>query len=202
MIRYLLCHDKARARVRAQIVATLEAELESSQITERHIRKSCKLLSQPGYARYLKELKGGGLRIDRSKIRQEARLDGKTVIMTNELKLPAGELVQGYHNLYLVERAFRSMKSILEIESVYHRTKERITSHVHLCVLAYLLTRLVENRSGESWELTHERLEQISLSRLETDRATVLKTKRLTAEETSLLKRCGVAIPPRILRIT
>ncbi|MCK4393336.1 IS1634 family transposase, partial [Candidatus Bipolaricaulota bacterium] len=205
-IRYLLCHDEARAaheaRVRGQIVATLEAELEGSRMKERHTRKSCKLLSQLGYARYLKELKGGGLRVDRSKVRQEARLDGKTVLMTNDLKLPAEELVQGYHDLWLAERAFRSMKSILEIEPVYHRTKERITSHVHLCVLAYLLTRLVENRSGESWELVRERLNQISLTGLKTERATVLKTKELNAEERSFLKRCGVGPPPRILRIT
>jgi len=205
-IRYLLCHNEARAaheaRVRGQIVATLEAELEGSRTKERHTRKSCKLLSQPGYARYLKELNGGGLRVDRSKVRQEARLDGKTVIMTNDLKLPAGELVQGYHDLWLAERAFRSMKSILEIEPVYHRTKERVTSHVHLCVLAYLLTRLVENRSGESWELVRERLNQISLTGLKTERATVLKTKELNAEERSFLKRCGVESPPRILQIT
>jgi transposase len=182
-------------------VAALEAELKGSRVLERHTRKSCNLLSQPGYARYLRELKGGGLRLDRTKIRREQRLDGKTVIMTNELELPAEELVQGYHDLYLIERAFRSMKSLLEIEPVYHRTTERITAHVHLCVLAYLLTRLVENRTGESWELTWERLKQISLSRLETNRATVLKTKRLTTEEASFLKRCGVEAPPRILRI-
>jgi len=204
-VRYLLCRDEVQAahdaRVRTQIVAALEAELKGSRVLERHIRKSCKLLSRPGYARYLKELKGGGLRLARTKIRREQRLDGKTVLMTNELELPAEELVQGYHDLYLIERAFRSMKSVLEIEPVYHRTPKRITSHVHLCVLAYLLTRLTENRAGESWELTRERLEQISLSRLETDRTTVLKTKRLTAEETSFLKRCGVNTPPRILRI-
>ena len=204
--RYLLCRDEARAardaRVRAQLVAALEAELEGSRTRKQHTRKSCNLLSQPGYARYLTELKSGGLRLDRTKIRREALLDGKTVIMTNELKLPAEELVRGYHDLWRIERAFRSMKSLLEIEPVYHRTPERITSHVHLCVLAYLLTRLVENRTGESWELTRERLEQISLSQIETDRATILKTKRLTAEETSFLQRCGVNTPPRILRIT
>ena len=205
MIRYLLCHNEARAvrdaRVRAQIVATLEAELEGSRIKERHTRKGYNLLSQPGYARYLKELKSGGLRLDRAKIRREARLDGKTVLMTNDLKLPAKELVQGYHDLWLVERAFRSMKSVLEIEPVYHRTPERIASHVHLCVLAYLLTRLVENRTGESWELARERLNQISLTGLKTERATVLKTKELNTDERSFLKRCGVDAPPRILRI-
>jgi len=147
------------------------------------------------------ELKSGGLRLDRSKIRREARLDGKTVLMTNDLKLPAEELVQGYHDLWLVERAFRSMKSILEIEPVYHRTPERITSHVHLCVLAYLLTRLVENRTGESWELARERLNQISLTGLKTERATVLKTKELNADERSFLNRCGADAPPKVLAI-
>ena len=205
MIRYLLCHNEARAahdaRVRAQIVATLEAELAGSRVKERHTRKSCHLLSQPGYARYLKELKSGGLRLDRAKIRQEGRLDGKTVLMTNDFKLPVAELVQGYHDLWLAERAFRSMKSILEIEPVYHRTPERITSHVHLCVLAYLLTRLVENRTGASWELARERLNQISLTGLKTERATVLKTKGLDADERSFLKRCGVEAPPKVLAI-
>ena len=200
-IRYLLCHNEARAardaRVRAQIVAELEAELAGSRIKERHTRKGYRLLSQPGYARYLKELKGGGLRLDRAKIRREARLDGKTVLMTNDLKLPAADLVRGYHDLWLAERAFRSMKSVLEIEPVYHRTPERITSHVHLCVLAYLLTRLVENRTGESWELARERLNQISLTAIKTERATVFKTKELNADERSFLKRClgGVVSP-------
>jgi len=75
---------------------------------------------------------------------------------SQELKSPAIPGRFSYHDLWLAERAFRSMKSILEIEPVYHRTPERITSHVHLCVLTYLLTRLVENRTGESWELARE----------------------------------------------
>lgn len=102
--------------------------------------------------------------------------------------------------MYLAERAFRSMKSVLAIEPVYHRT-ERITAHVHLCMLAYLLTRVVENRTGESWELLGEKLERLSLAELETDRATVLKTKRLTASEADIFKSCGVGPPPKIVTI-
>jgi len=84
--------------------------LAGSRVKEGHTRKGYHLLSRPGYARYLRELKGGSLRLDRSKIRREARLDGKTVLMTNDFKLPAEELVQGYHDMWLVKRAFRSMK--------------------------------------------------------------------------------------------
>jgi len=89
------------------------------------------------------------------------------------------------------------MKSVLDIEPVYHRTPERITAHVHLCVLAYLLCRVVENRTGESWKL----LPQISLSQIETERATVLQTKRLRPSEQELFKNGGVTPPPRIVGI-
>ena len=55
----------------------------------------------------------------------------------------------------------------------------------------------MENRTGESWELARERLHQISLTGLKTERATVLKTKELNADERSFLNRClgGVVSP-------
>jgi hypothetical protein len=79
----------------------------------------------------------GELQIDWAKVRTEENLDGKYVLVTNELELPAEELAQGYRQLYLVERAFRSMKRVLEIEPVYYWTMERTIDHVYLCVLAY-----------------------------------------------------------------
>lgn len=205
-VRYLLCRDEKRAardaEVRRAIVERLGAELGGSRSQEHHTRKSCNLLSHPGYARYLRELKGGGLRLDWGAIRREERLDGKWVLMTNELELPAEELVLGYRELWQVERAFRSMKSVLEIEPVYHRIPERIIAHVHLCVLAQLLTKVVENRTQESWELARERLERISLLRIEGGQAAVLEAKRLTAGEQEFLKKCGVAPPPRIVELS
>ncbi len=206
-VRYLLCRDEARARhdarTREQILERLERELATHKgATERHTKKSCELMSKSGYPRYLRELKDGGLRIDRTAIAAEARLDGKSVLMTNDLDLPAEELVAGYRDLWRAERAFRSMKSVLEIEPVFHRTPERITAHVHLCVLAYLLTKVVENRTGESWEQARERLERITLTKIESERATVLQTTRLGAQEKAFLNGCGVAEPPRILQLT
>lgn len=141
------------------------------------------------------------MRIDRAKVKAEERLDGKYALVTNELELPAEELVRGYRDMWRAERAFRSMKSLLDIEPVHHRTEERIVAHVHLCVLAYLLCRVAEARAGASWERLWEQLDEISLTRLETERATVLQTKRLTAAEQDLFKRCRVVPPPRILSI-
>lgn len=204
-VRYLLCRDTGRAaedaQVREEILARLEAELEGSRTAEAHTRKACDLLSKAGYARYLRETASGGLRIDRSAVRRDERLDGKYVLMTNDLDTPAEELVAGYRDMWRVERAFRSMKTALAIEPVYHRKPTRITSHAHLCVLAYLLIRVAENRTAEGWKLLREQLERISLSRIEMGRTVVYRTKRLTGAERRLWKRCQLAPPPETLRI-
>jgi transposase len=94
------------------------------------------------------------------------------------------------------------MKSVLDLEPVQHRTPERITAHVHVCVLAYLLVRLAENRAQQGWEQIREQVERISLTELTTDRASALQTKSLTQAERDLLNCCKAPLPPQILQIT
>jgi transposase len=205
-VRYLLCRDTDRAAedraVRREIVARLEAELEGSRTASAHTRKACKLLARKGYARYLRETDSGGLEIDRASVKADERFDGKYVLMTNELDLEAGELVLGYRDMWRAERAFRSMKSVLRIEPVHHREERRIVAHAHLCVLAYLLMRIAENRSGESWPLLREKLERVSVGRIETDHATLFRVKRLKDSESKIWNSCGVETPPKTLQVT
>lgn len=66
------------------------------QTSQEHTQKAWDLLSKSGYARYLRELKSGGLKIDRGTVRWHERLDGKYVLMTNDLETPAEEPVLGY----------------------------------------------------------------------------------------------------------
>jgi len=207
-VRYLLCHSAARAkrdvRTRTAVLERLKAKLADKRkgAASGDTRASHALLSTPGYARYLVKTAEGKLRIDPAKVAAAARHDGKYVLMTNELDLPAEELVLGYRDLWRAECAFRSMKSVLDLEPVQHRTPERITAHVHVCVLAYLLARIAENRAQIGWELIRERLERVSLTELTTDRASVFQTKALTKEERDLLNCCKVAPPPKILQVT
>ena len=198
-IRYLLCRDTDRAgedaQVRKEILTRLEEELQGGA-SEAHTRKACDLLTTSGYRRYLRELESGGLTIDRGAVRRDERLDGKYVLMTNDLETPADELALGYRDMWRAERAFRSMKTGLDIEPVYHRKPRRVTAHAHLCVLAYLLTRLAEERTGTSWTLLREELERVSLSEVELSEATVYRRKQLTGPERNLWNKCGLEIPP------
>ncbi|MEK0339973.1 MAG: IS1634 family transposase, partial [Nitrosopumilus sp.] len=73
-------------------------------------------------------------------IEEEAALDGFYVIRTNVApkKLGAEEVVRIYKGLSVVERAFRSMKTMdLKIRPIHHRLAKRVRAHVLLCMLAY-----------------------------------------------------------------
>ena len=202
------CRSEARAehdaRTRAAVLERLRDKLAKQKRGDgaADTRDAHALLSTPGYARYLVKTTDGKLRIDPAKVAAAARHDGKYVLMTNELDLPAEELVQGYRDLWRAERAFRSMKSVLDIEPVQHRTPDRITAHVHICVLAYLMIRVAENRAQMGWEQIREQVERISLAELTTGRASVLQTKALSRAERDLLYCCKAPPPPQILQVT
>jgi hypothetical protein len=54
--------------------------------------------------------------------------------------MAAVEVVASYKKLGLVEEAFRNLKTVqLEVRPVFHKTDDRIRSHVFLCTLAYYL---------------------------------------------------------------
>ena len=73
-------------------------------------------------------------------IAEEAALDGLYVVRTS---LPAAALsaeaaVMAYKGLAVVERAFRSLKTVdLQVRPVFHWNAERVRAHVFLCMLAY-----------------------------------------------------------------
>jgi len=77
---------------------------------------------------------------DEARIAREAALDGLYVIRTSVAKeaLASEEAVRTYKALALVERAFRSLKSVdLHVRPIHHRLADRVRSHVLLCMLAY-----------------------------------------------------------------
>lgn len=73
-------------------------------------------------------------------IQAEAALDGIYVIRTSlpAEKASAEQTVRYYKDLSVVERAFRSFKSVdLKVRPIYHHSADRVRAHVLLCMLAY-----------------------------------------------------------------
>ena len=79
---------------------------------------------------------------DQDEIAAEKLFDG-CYIVSGEVpkeKMAASEVVASYKKLGLAEEAFRNLKTMqLEVRPVYHKTDDRIRSHVFLCTLAYYL---------------------------------------------------------------
>ncbi|WPL17512.1 Transposase [Thiorhodovibrio winogradskyi] len=87
--------------------------------------------------------------IKTEKVEHEKRFDGCYVITSDVDKeqMKTLDVVRAYKSLTFVERAFRNLKTVqLEIRPVYHKTDDRIRSHVFLCMLAYYLQWHMEQR--------------------------------------------------------
>jgi len=77
---------------------------------------------------------------DLPRIASEAALDGIYVIRTSVAAdaLSAENTVRWYKRLSVVERAFRSLKTVdLKVRPIGHRKEDRVRAHVLLCMLAY-----------------------------------------------------------------
>jgi len=83
---------------------------------------------------------------DQTAIDTEAALDGIYLIRTSVSaeQMNAGSVVATYQSLALVERDFRSLKSIdLDLRPIHHYTETRVRAHVFICLLAaYLVWHL------------------------------------------------------------
>ena len=73
-------------------------------------------------------------------IAAEAALDGLYIVRTSvsAAELDAEQTVRAYKGLSVVERAFRSLKTVdLKVRPIYHYVASRVRAHVLLCMLAY-----------------------------------------------------------------
>jgi hypothetical protein len=184
---------------RETLLARLEQELAYLNDGRRrrgaqHSKAVCALKSHPSLGRYVRELKDGRLRIDRAKVREEERLDGKYLLSTSDPSLTAEEVALGYKQLAEVERAFRTLKSTLELRPMHHRLPERIRAHVLLCWLALLLVRVIETASARSWDGLREELSEICLVDLRGKDGAFRLCTRLTDVQRKILK--SLDLPP------
>src|SRR3989339_148254 len=83
--------------------------------------------------------------IDEMAIQEAQRYDGCSVIFSTKM-LVIEEIVKPYFEKDKVEKAFRSMKSVLGLKPIKHWLEERVKSHIFICYLSYLLISLLETK--------------------------------------------------------
>jgi transposase len=130
--RYIVCYNPKRAerdkKTREELILRLTNKLQKGAES---------LSSSPGYRRYLVIGKTEAS-LSQEAIQKEARYDGKYVLRTN-CELDSHEVAEAYKTLWRVERAFRELKSGLDLRPVYHYADSRVRGHVMVCFLALVL---------------------------------------------------------------
>ena len=195
--------ERDRTR-REQTITRLEAQLAKLEQTRgtAHEKAACKLRAHRSMGRYVRQTKTGRLMIDRAKIRDEARLDGKYLISTSDDTLTPEDVALGYKNLLEAERGFKDLKGTLLMRPVFHRKEDRIRSHVLICFLALAVIRVAEIRAGETWRTIGDQLGRIKLGRFRSPDGEFAQRTELTTDQRQLLKTLGVPEPPRFGHIT
>lgn len=76
----------------------------------------------------------------------QSTLLGKTILFTDNTDWSDADIVRGYRSQHHVERAFRNMKDphCIALRPLHHWTDQKIRVHVFTCVLALMLTSLLE----------------------------------------------------------
>ncbi len=90
----------------------------------------------------------------------ETEVFGKRLLMTDQHAWSTEEIMAAYHGQSQAEAAFRQLKDVdhLTVRPQYHWTDQKVRVHTFVCLLAFLLCRLIERESraaGYSGNLSH-----------------------------------------------
>ena len=167
--RYILCYNPKEAKRqkehRCRVIEILEQELAKHPDRSASAQWAIELLASRRFKRYLTITKSNRIRIDRGKIREAVKYDGKWVLETNDDTISLEDAACGYKGLMVIERCFRSLKRTqIKMTPMYHWLARRIESHVRICVLALLIERIAELSCGRPWHQIRRDLETVQVS--------------------------------------
>ncbi len=77
--------------------------------------------------------------LDRTKLRQVRRREGRYLLRTNLTGKDPAELWRFYIQLVEIEAAFKTMKDDLQLRPIHHQLEQRIEAHIFVAFLAYCL---------------------------------------------------------------
>jgi transposase len=89
-------------------------------------------------------------------ILKEELLDGVWVL-TGNTKLTPEEIIEAYKQEATIESSFRVIKDVVELRPIYHYSSQRVKAHVFICVISYLVARLLERKTGQTIKALKEK---------------------------------------------
>ncbi len=197
--RYVICLNPEEAerdaRVREEVLQKLEYKLHTQGVKG--------LVGNRAYARYLKVNKDQA-QVDESIVQDESRYDGKYILRTNTT-LPTAEVAVAYKHLWMIERAFRELKSNLELRPMYHWTENRIRGHIMICFLAFYLEMqlrrcLSEIKPDANYVGVIKALSRLTASKIISNNKSAIIRTELQEDAYLAFKAVHMQVPSRVLQ--
>jgi len=150
--------------------------------------------------------------LNRNKLRQVRRREGRYLLRTNLCREQPAQLWQFYIQLVEVEAAFKNLKDDLQLRPIYHQLESRIEAHIFVAFLAYCLhvtlrARLKPLAPGLTPRAVLDKLAAIQMLDVHfptTDGRTLILSRytELNADQKLLVKQLNLDLPsqppPRI----
>lgn len=217
--RYIVCHSFERAEVdsgqrKRRIeratprLLALKKSLEAGRTTPDGARSTlADIFSDRRTRRYFRyELEGSELSFElkEQEITEDSACDGRFILVTDAQDLSLGQVISSYKDLKHVEAAFDELKNFIEIRPVYHYNEHRVRAHVFICVLSYLLERVLElSLKDAGVEMTARRaldeLESVLMVESEIDGHLLHGPTDGSEAARSILDALGISIPKATL---
>jgi hypothetical protein len=126
------------------------------------VKKAMELVENParydratsyGAAKYVKDIRFDGETgkivmgrkpsFDFAKLAEDEKYDGYYAIVTSELDMADGDIIDTYRGLWEIEETFKVTKGTIEARPVYVSKKDRIGAHFLTCFIALVIIRLI-----------------------------------------------------------
>lgn len=183
-LRLIITYSEDRAKKdyynRERGLRKLDKQIKSGKLTKSSINNK-------GYNKFLKLEGEITIGLDHLKAEQDAKWDGLKGYLTNAL-LSNDEVLENYHHLWQIEKAFRIAKSELKIRPIFHYRQRRIEAHICLNFTAYkvykeLERQLIAKKSNLSAEKVIEIIQNIHEIRLLTPNNELIKQTIILTDE-------------------
>jgi hypothetical protein len=145
--------------------------------------------------------------LDRKKLRQVRRREGRYLLRTNLCGREPADLWQFYIQLVEVEAAFKNLKDDLQLRPIYHQLEGRIEAHIFVAFLAYCLhvtlrAQLKPLAPGLTPRAVLDKLAAIQMLDVHfptTDGRKLILTRytELSPEQKLLVQRLNLNLPPQ-----
>jgi transposase len=119
-------------------IERLKSKIKSGKLSKQSINNR-------GYNKFLKIEGEATISLDLTKTEEDKKWDGLKGYLTNT-NLTPNQVIENYHELWYIERAFRMSKTDLKIRPIYHQKSKRIESHLIISFCSYKLYKELERQ--------------------------------------------------------